>query len=84
MDCKIFIEERNIISITGDSLQVEYHVKSGECFVISRVAIEKGLAVMKQAPQQGYLPDANKLANHQEGMCGTCGKWVIDCKCRRR
>lgn len=34
--------------------------------------------------EPAHTPDVVKLADHREGVCRTCGKWVIDCSCRRR
>jgi hypothetical protein len=47
MDAKIFIEDINVIAITGNAKQAEFHVKSGECFVIGKETLEKGLAIIK-------------------------------------
>jgi len=33
--------------------------------------------------QRANSHSTNKIACHHEGVCGTCGKWVVDCKCMR-
>lgn len=51
MDVKYYLEPINMIGITGNENQVEYHFKGGSCFVIPKILLEKGLANINACEQ---------------------------------
>ena len=46
-------------------------------------AIDNDNLANLKASQQDVEAGCDKIAEHSEGVCLTCGKWVVDCKCKR-
>ena len=43
----------------------------------------KKICEWRDASQQDVEAGCDKIAEQSEGVCLTCGKWVVDCKCKR-